>query len=87
MIKKRKSAPGVRKEEAFRESTTDSSDSNGTQETVDSGAGGSNAMAVDQDTEASATTAVVEELSLEEDETVETPEKKQKIERYDDGGE
>ncbi|KAF9551033.1 hypothetical protein EC957_010801 [Mortierella hygrophila] len=85
MIKKRKSAPGVWKEEAFRESTTDSSDSNGTQETVDSGAGGSNAMAVDQDTETSATTAVVKELNLEEDETIETPEKRQKIEGDDDG--
>ncbi|KAF9143795.1 hypothetical protein BGX30_014747 [Mortierella sp. GBA39] len=85
MIKKRKSAPGVWKEDAFRESTTESSDSTGTQETVDSGAGGSNAMAVDQDTEASAITAAVEESNLEEDETVETPQKKQKIERDDDG--
>ena len=87
MIKKRKFAPGAWKEEAFRESTTDSSDSNGTQETTDSGVGDGNTMTVDQDTETPATTAVVKELTLEEDETVETPEKKQKIGGGDDGGE
>lgn len=82
MANKRKFAPGVWKEEAFRESTTNSSDSNRTQETEES-----NTMAVDQDTETPATTAAVEELTLEEDETVETPEKKQKIEGGDDSGE
>lgn len=87
MANKRKFAPGVWKEEAFRESTTDSSDSNRTQETEDNGKGESNTMAVDQDTDTPATTAVVEELTLEEDETVETPEKKQKIEEGDDDGE
>lgn len=87
MVKKRKFAPGAWKEDAFRESVTDSSDRNGTQETEGSGAGESNTMAVDQDTETSATTVVVEESTLEEVETVDTPEKKQKIEGDEDGGE
>ncbi|OAQ35452.1 hypothetical protein K457DRAFT_87096 [Linnemannia elongata AG-77] len=85
MVKKRKFAPGAWKEDAFRESITDSSDSNGTQETEGSGAGESNTMAVDQDTQTSATTVVVEESTLEEVETVDTPEKKQKIEGGEDG--
>ncbi|KAG0278270.1 hypothetical protein BGZ95_004346 [Linnemannia exigua] len=74
MVKKRKFALGAWKEEAFRESTTDSSDSNGTKDTDEGGITGENeAMAADQDT----TTAITTE-------DVETPEKRQKIDGDDD---
>ncbi|KAF8936029.1 hypothetical protein BGZ47_009697 [Haplosporangium gracile] len=85
MVKKRKFAPGVWKEEAFRELTADSSGTNETQETEESGAGDNNTMAVDQDTTITEAlvAAVVEVSTLEEDDAVETPEKKQKNEGSD----
>lgn len=90
MAKKRKFAPGAWKEEAFRESTTDSSDTNETQGTDDSGVRDNNTMVVDQDTSTAETTAiaaVVAESILEEDDNVESLEKRQKIEEGNDGGE
>ncbi|KAF9143405.1 hypothetical protein BG015_000430 [Linnemannia schmuckeri] len=88
MVKKRKFASGVWKEEAFRESTADSSGTNETQETDESGAGDNNVMPVDQDTTTTEAlvAAVVEVSTLEEDDAVETPEKKQKIEGSDSAG-
>ncbi|KAK3827023.1 MAG: hypothetical protein J3R72DRAFT_405937 [Linnemannia gamsii] len=80
MAKKRKFAPGAWSEEAFRESTTDSSGTNDTKETDESGVAGENeTMAVDQDM-TTTTSTEAPAASLEEGEGVENPEKKQKVE-------
>jgi hypothetical protein len=78
MAKKRKFAPGVWKEEAFRESTTDASDTNETQVTDDTGGDDNNGTTI---------ATVVAEPTHEEDDNLETPEKKQKIENGDGDGE
>ncbi|KAF9122732.1 hypothetical protein BGW39_009546 [Mortierella sp. 14UC] len=82
MVKKRKFAPGVWTEEAFRELASDSSDTNGTQETEQSSsAGDKDTVAVDLDT----TTAKKAAAGVEGDDSVEAPEKKQKLEEDDNG--